>query len=95
VLAHSNIYCIASEKHAGKVKQLRRLKKKHQVDSTENKIEDSSCKPATKRNIRSIFDSGSEDEDFLANEEELLTKNTNGKVSKETKLENVESKDET
>ncbi|KAM0821362.1 hypothetical protein ACQ4PT_056812 [Festuca glaucescens] len=67
----------ASEKHAGKVKRLRRLKKKHQVDSTEDEIEDSSCMPTTRRNIRSIFDSGSEDEDFLAKEEDLPAKKTN------------------
>ncbi|CAM0950625.1 unnamed protein product [Alopecurus aequalis] len=86
----------ASEKDAGKVKRQRRLKKKHQVDSTEDKIEDSSCDPTVRRK-RSIFDSDSEDEDFLAKEEDLpaLAKKTNGKVSKEIKTENVVSKEET
>ena len=97
-LTHSNIY-IASEKHGGKVKRQRRLMKKQQVDSTQDKIEgsDSSCKPTVRRKTRSIFDSGSEDEDFLAKEEDLpsLGEKSIGKVSKEIKPENVASKDET
>ncbi|KAM0826737.1 hypothetical protein ACQ4PT_068679 [Festuca glaucescens] len=87
----------ASEEHADKVKRGRRLKKKHQVDSIDDKIEDSSCKPTFRRKPCSIFDSGSEDEDFLAKEEDLpsLSEKTNGKVSKENKPENVASKEET
>ncbi|KAM0837280.1 hypothetical protein ACQ4PT_061771 [Festuca glaucescens] len=87
----------ASEEHADKVKRGRRLKKKHQVDSIDDKIEDSSCKPTFRRKPCSIFDSGSEDEDFLAREEDLpsLSEKTNGKVSKENKPENVASKEET
>lgn len=81
--------------HADKVKTGRRLKKKHQVNSTEDEIDDSSCKPAVRRRPRSIFDSGSEDEDFLAKEEDLPAKKTNGKVSEEIERENVASKDET
>nr|XP_051186290.1 FK506-binding protein 4-like isoform X4 [Lolium perenne] len=87
----------ASEEHADKVKRGRRLNKKHQVDSIDEKIEDSSCKPAFRRKPCSIFDSGSEDEDFLAKEKVLpsLSEKTNGKVSKENKPENVASKEET
>jgi len=86
----------AFEKHAGKVERPRRLKKKHQVDSTKAQIEDSSCKPIIRRRPHSIFDSGSEAEDFSAKEEDSpLAKETNCKVSKEFKPENVVSKDET
>ncbi|KAM0821358.1 hypothetical protein ACQ4PT_056812 [Festuca glaucescens] len=86
-----------SEEHADKVKRGRRLKKKHKVDSIEDKIEDSSCKPTVRRKPCSIFDSDSEDEDFLAKEEDLLSlaEKTNCKVSKEIKPENVASKEET
>jgi hypothetical protein len=96
-LAHSNIFYIASEEHAEKVKRGRHLKKKHQVDSSEEKIEDSSCKPTIRRKRHSIFDSGSEDEEFLSIEEvsPSLAKKTNGKVSKEIKPENGVSKEET
>ena len=72
--------------------------KKHQVDSTEDKIEDSdsSCKPTVRRKIR-LFDSDSDDEDFWAKEEDLPSSGEKniGKVPTEIKPENVASKDET
>uniref|UniRef100_M8D0P8 peptidylprolyl isomerase n=1 Tax=Aegilops tauschii TaxID=37682 RepID=M8D0P8_AEGTA len=90
-----------SEKHARKVKRQRRLKKKQQVDSSADKIADSPSKPAARRKRGSIFDSASEDEDFLAQSEEenlptpvSLAKKTNGKVSEEIKPGNVTSNDE-
>lgn len=90
-----------SEKHARKVKRQRRLKKKHQVDSSADKIADSPSKPAVRRKRGSIFDSASEDEDFLAQSEEenlpmpvSLAKKTNGKVSEEIKPGNVTSNEE-
>ena len=100
MLTHSNICYIDSEKHARKVKRQRRLKKKQQVDSSADKIADSPSKPAARRKRGSIFDSASEDEDFLAQSEEnlptpvSLAKKTNGKVSEENKPGNVTSNDE-
>ncbi|VAI30628.1 unnamed protein product [Triticum turgidum subsp. durum] len=90
-----------SEKHARKVKRQWRLKKKQQVDSSADKIADSPSKPAARCKRGSIFDSASEDEDFLAQSEEenlptpvSLAKKTNGKVSEEIKPGNVTSNDE-
>lgn len=101
MLTHSYICYIDSEKHARKVKRQRRLKKKHQVDSSADKIADSPSKPAVRRKRGSIFDSASEDEDFLAQSEEenlpmpvSLAKKTNGKVSEEIKPGNVTSNEE-
>ncbi|KAI4991415.1 peptidyl-prolyl cis-trans isomerase FKBP53-like [Hordeum vulgare subsp. vulgare] len=90
-----------SEKPARKVKKQRLLKKKHRVDSSADKIADSPSKPAVRRKRGSIFDSASEDEDFLAQSKEeslptpvSLAKKTNGKVSEEIKPGNVTSNDE-
>lgn len=78
----------AFEKHAGKGERRKRLKKKSQVDSTDDNNDDSPYKPTVRRKA-SIFDSGSEDEDYMLGSYSLANKD-NGKVSVEIKTENVQ-----
>lgn len=81
---------IAFEKPTSKVERRRRLKK-YQVDSTD---EDSSFKPAVKRNAPSIFDSGSDDDDNVPISVALAKKDSD-KVADEVEPPNVEAKDKT
>ncbi|XP_062193826.1 peptidyl-prolyl cis-trans isomerase FKBP53 [Phragmites australis] len=81
----------AFEKPTSKVERRRRLKK-YQVDSTDD---DSSFKPAVKRNAPSIFDSGSDDDDDNVPISVALAKKDSNKVADEVEPPNVEAKDKT
>nr|XP_045084387.1 peptidyl-prolyl cis-trans isomerase FKBP43-like [Aegilops tauschii subsp. strangulata] len=74
----------------------------HQVDSLDDNIHSSPCKPAVRHNTSSMFNSGSEDKDFVtqsegksANMHVSLSKKINGKVSDEIEPEKFTSHDET
>lgn len=84
----------AVEKQAGKGERRKHLKKKNQVDSTDDNNDDSPYKPAVRRKASLIFDSGSEDEDYMLGSYSLGKKD-NGKVSVEIKPENVQPNGET
>ncbi|KAF0912168.1 hypothetical protein E2562_013056 [Oryza meyeriana var. granulata] len=90
--------CSTPDHHKEKVKveKRRRLKKQHPADSSDDNNSDSPYKPAVRRNARSIFDSGSEDEDDMPISVSSAKKeNTKDIGDDETKYPNGDSNDDT
>ncbi|TVU11190.1 hypothetical protein EJB05_44759 [Eragrostis curvula] len=84
-----------SEKPTRKVGRRHRLKK-CQVDSVDDKDDDSPYKPPAKRRARSIFDSCSDDDDDDNMPISVaLGKKDSSKVAEEIKSSNVQAKDDT
>ncbi|TVU06948.1 hypothetical protein EJB05_46985 [Eragrostis curvula] len=84
-----------SEKQTREVGR-RRLLKKGQVDSADDKDDDSPYKPPAKRRARSIFDSCSDDDDEdIMPISVALGKKGSSKVAEEIESSNVQAKDDT